>query len=234
MERDGAARSSDAAEAPNLVARVGLLFFSPGELFERLRQRPAWLDALLLLVAVNVVGNLLLPDELLRQMAESQLPADADPEALQGSVGFIRTFAIVGAILFTPLWAVLVAAYLLVVYNVFLAGEATFRQLMSVSVHALIVLTLGGLATLGLMVAGGEIGVALALHLLVPGLESGSWAYRFLHGINVFGLWTAAVLGIGVSRLYPRRGAGAAAALLVATYVILKAITASVPGMVGA
>lgn len=234
MEASHTAERGDGAEAPNLAVRVGLVLFSPAELFDRLRRRPVWLDVLLLLVALNVVGNLLLPEELLRQMAESQLPADADPQSLEGSVGWLRTFSIVGAIVFTPLWAALVAGYLLLVYNVLLGGEASYRRLFSATVHALVVLTLGGLLTLGLMVARGEVGVALALHLLVPGLESGSWAYRFLHGINVFGVWTAVVLGVAVSRVYPRRGVGGAVALLVGTYVVLKATAALLPGTGGA
>lgn len=224
----------DGDEAPSLALRIGLVLFSPAELFDRLRERPVWLDVLLLLVAVTVVGNLLLPEELLRQMAQSQLPADADPQSLEGSVGWLRTFSIVGAIVFTPLWTALVAGYLILVYNVLLAGEASYRQLFSATVHALVVLTLGGLLTLGLMVARGEVGVALALHLLLPGLESDGWAYAFLHGINVFGVWTAVVLGVAVSRLYPRRGAAGAAALLIGTYVGLKAIAALLPGTGGA
>lgn len=230
----GALGGADAATRAGLPTRIGWLLLSPATLFDRLRARPAWLDALLLLVALNVVGNLILPDELLRRMAESQLPADADPTALEGSVRFLRLSSLLGAVVFTPLWAVVVAAYLVLVYDVVLGGEAGFRRLFSASTHALLVLALGGLLTLALVVARGDIQTALALHLVVPGLEAGGWLYRFLHGLNVFGLWTAAVLGIGVSRLYPRRRAGPAAAFLIATYVLLKAGAAFVPALGGA
>lgn len=228
------AGEADARGAPNLAVRVGLLLVSPGELFERLRERPVWLDALLLLVVLNVVGSLALPDDLLRQMAQSGLPADADPAALEGSLGFIRTSTLVGAVVFTPLWAVLVAGYLLVVYDVVLAGEAGFRRLFSAWAHALVVLALGGMLSLLLMIARGEIGAVLALHLLVPGLESGGWWYRFLRGLDIFGLWTAVLLAIAVSRVYPRRTVRAAAAFLIGTYAILKAVVASIPGLAGA
>lgn len=229
----GTPGASEGPSAPNLLARIGLVFFSPAELFDRLKERPVWLDALLLLVALAVLGNLLLPEEILRQMAERQLPPDADPAQLEGSLRLLRIGSVVGALIFTPLWAVIVAGFLLVVYNVFLAGEATFRQLLSVTVHALFALTLGGLLTLGLMVASGEIGAALALHLLVPGLETETWLYRFLHGLNVFGLWTAVLLGIAVSRIYPARSAGSGVALLLVTYVFLKAISAFIPALAG-
>lgn len=222
----------DGATLPNLLVRIGLVLFSPAELFDRLRARPAWVGALLLLVALNLVGNLIVPEELLREMAARQLPADADPAALGDGVRFLRIGSIVGGLIFTPLWAVLVAGYVLLVYTVFLGGEATFRQVLSASVHALVILAIGGMLTLLLMIARGELGAALALHLLVPGLETGGWPYRFLHGLNVFGLWTAVVLGIGVGRVYVRN-AGPAIALLLATYVALKAIAGFIPPLAG-
>lgn len=232
MERADDRRSAGAG-ATNLAVRIGLLLFAPGELFERLRHRPVWIDALLLLLALNVVGNLILPEELLRQMAERQLPPDADPAALEGSMRFLRISSLIGAVVFTPLWAVLVAGYLLLVYDVLLGGEAGFRRLFSASVHALLVLALGGMLTLGLMIARGEVGAALALHLLAPGLEAEGWLYRFLHGLGVFGLWTAVLLGIAASRMYARRRAAPAVALLVGTYVVLKALMALIPGVGG-
>lgn len=225
--------AAERTTAPGLPARISLLLFSPGSLFERLRERPLWIDMLLLLVALNIVGNLILPEELLRQMAERQLPPDADPAAVEGSLRLLRIGSLVGGVIFVPIWAVIVAGYALVVYNVFLAGEATFRQLLSVSVHALFLLTFGSLLTLLLMIASGETGTALAFHLLAPGLDAEGWLYRFLHGLNVFGIWTAVVLGIGIGHLYPRRSAGAAIALMLGTYVVLKAVAATIPALSG-
>lgn len=236
MEERGsgeAVEETGGAKLPALPGRAARLLFAPAELFDLLRARPVWLDALLLLVALNVLGSLIVPDDLLSRMAESRLPADADPAALEGSVRFLRLSSLVGAAVFTPLWAVLVAGYLALVYDVVLGGEAGFHRLFSASTHALLVLALGGLLTLALVVARGDLQTALALHLLVPGLEAGSWLYRYLHGLNVFGLWTAGLLGVAVSRLYPRRRAGAAAAFLLATYAILKAGAAFLPAASG-
>ncbi len=42
----------------------------------------------------------------------------------------------------------------------------------------------------------------------------------------MFSLWTGAVLGIAVSRIYPGRSAGRAAGVIVGLYVVLVAIFA--------
>lgn len=232
-EGEAQIEAGEVEKLPHLALRFFQVFFSPAELFDRLKARPVWLGALLLLIVINVVGGLILPEDILRQLATAQLPADADPAALESSLSIFRVVSIGGGLVFVPILAAALAGLLAILYNVLLGGEAPYRQLFSIAVHALIVMTVGGLLTILLMRASGEAGAALALHLVAPGLETGSWIYRFLHGINVFGLWTAAILAIGVNRLYPKRAAGAAAILLVSLYVSLKAVFAFFPSFSG-
>ncbi|MFQ5680242.1 MAG: YIP1 family protein [Gemmatimonadota bacterium] len=225
--------TEEAGPLPNLAVRCIQVFFSPGELFDRLKAHPVWVGILLVLIALNVIGGLLLPEEILRQLAARQLPTNADAATLERSLSVLRIGGIVGGVLFLPVLGAAIAGILAVIYNVLLGGEARYRQLFSVTLHSLLVLSVGGLLTVYLMAASGEAGAALALHLLARGLDTGTWVYRFLHGINVFGLWTAALLGIGVSRIYPRREAGGAVTLLVGLYVGLKAIVAFFPSLSG-
>lgn len=229
----GAEAGSDAHEAeqaeplPNLVVRLLQVFFSPAALFDRLKQRPVWIGAILALIVLSLVANLLLPEEILRQAVQAQLGPDATAQQVEAAARVGAIVGRVGAVLFPPLVVAIVAGVLILIYNTLTGGEATFRQLYSATAHAFVITTLGGFLTLGLIVARGDVQVALALHVLAPGLETTRYLYRFLHGINVFGLWTAVVLGIAVSRIYPRRSAGSAAMLLIALYVLFKAAMAT-------
>jgi hypothetical protein len=68
--------------------------------------------------------------------------------------------------------------------------------------------------------------VSLSLDLLLPGLDEDGFVYGFLHGLNLFSIWAAVVLGIGVSRLYPKASAGSAAFAILSLYVVFKAVVA--------
>lgn len=215
------------ASIPSLPVRIVQVFTSPGRLFDSLKERPVWLGVLLFLVVVGAVANLLLPDEALRTIIEQNLPAGSDPSQVDDMVGFSRTWGVVFAIVGTPLSVAFVAGVLILAYNVVLGGEASYRQLFSAAAHSYVILTAGGLITLGLLVAGGS-QVVMSPALLLPDLGDG-YAARFLGRINIFALWTIAVLGLGVSRIYPKRSAGGAIAYLLVLYLILVALVA-IPG----
>lgn len=212
-------------ELPNLAVRVGQLFVAPGRLFDRLRERPAWLGAMLLVVALSLAGSLLLPEQLFRDAFMSGVPEGTDPAAVQGQMEFFLTLRHVLSAVIPPIVIVLTAGLLLFLFNLVLGGEASFRQLLSASAHAMLITTVGGLVVLPIMRATGDVQTALALHLLVPGLEEG-YLYRLLHGLNVFSLWTAVVLAVAVDRIYPSRAFGGAAATILGLYVGLKAVFA--------
>lgn len=229
------ATDSGAEGLPNLAVRFGQVFFSPGELFDRLRERPAWIGAILLLIALNLLAVLLMPEDLLRQMMEAQIPGGADPaqaqEQMDTMMRFGRISSVIGSLVMPLLATAVISGVVIAIYNGILGGEAAFRQAFSVTAHASFIYAVGGLLTLGLMIARGEPGVSLSLHLLVPGLGEG-YLYRLLRGLGFFGLWTSVVLALGVTRLYPKRSFGNAAAVLLGLYVAFKAVLAifNVPG----
>lgn len=214
-------------DLPSLPVRIGQVFFSPGALFDRLKQRPAWLGALVTLLVVSLLINALIPEELIRQLVLEQLPRDAEPGQIESAMRMAGIFRYVGPVVFTPLLVVALAGLVLLIWNLILGGEASFKQSLSVTSHTMFIPTVGGLLTVPLMIASNDATVALGLHLLVPGLDDESYLFRFLHGLNFFSIWAALVLGIGVSRLYPKKSAGSAALVLLSLYVVLKAVSAA-------
>lgn len=212
---------------PPLPVRVARVFTAPGPLFERLKERPAWVGVLILLIVVGAGASLLLPESAYRAMIAQQMPPNAEPAQVEGAVRFWRTFGPVLSAVLTPVSIGLVAGLLILAYNVVLGGEATYRQLFSATAHAYVILTAGGLVTLALLVAGGE-QVVMSPALLLPDLGTGYLA-RFLGRINIFAVWTMIVLGVAVSRIYPRRSAGGAVAYLGVLYALLVGLSA-IPG----
>lgn len=225
VDGDPRGTAASAPELPNLALRAVQVFGAPGRLFERLRERPAWLGALLLVVGISLASSLLVPEELVRQAFLSGLPEGADPSQVEGQLEFFLTFRHVLSAVIPPIAIVVVAGILLFVFNLLFGGEASFRQMLSATSHAMLIPTVGGLLTLPLMQATGDIQTAMALHLLVPGLEEG-YLYRFLHGLNVFSLWAGVALAVAVSRFYPSRTVGGASATILGLYVAMKAVFA--------
>jgi hypothetical protein len=212
----------DAAGLPNLLVRAGQVFVAPGRLFGRLRDRPAWAGALALAVAVAVAATLLVPEELFREFMLSQMPADAPADAVQSQVDAQVRFRWVPPLVGMPLGAAITAGILLFIYNLLLGGEGRYRQLVAVSSHALLIPAVGEMVTVPLRIQTQSFETSLALHLLAPGLEEGFLLF-FLQGLNVFALWASVVIGVGVSRVYPRSSAGSASAVVVGLFLALAA-----------
>jgi hypothetical protein len=218
---------------PNLLARIVQVFVSPAKLFDALRDRPVWFDAILVTMAVGLLVQFMIPAEVFRAEVIAGLPADATAEqieATENSLPFLRAVGWAMTIIGPFLFFALIAGFLKLVYGVFMGGEASFKQLFSATAHAEIISAAGALVTMPLMLSTGNLRSALSLQLLVPGLDNDTWLFGFLNGLNLFGLWTMVVLGIAVSRLYPRVSAGSAITFLVGVYVAVKAVFAALPG----
>lgn len=224
---DGSGGDGPDAELPSLPVRVARVFVAPGALFEDLRERPVWLDVLLVSIAVSLLVGFLLPEDVMRDAMLQQMPSDASEGDVETALQFAEVVRYLGAVLGPPLIALVLGAVLTFVFDLILGGNVGFRRYFSVSCHAGLIQTAGGLVMLPLIVATADVQTALALHLLVPGLEEG-FVVRFLRGLNVFGLWTAVVLGVAVGQLHDDRTAAGAAGVLLGLYVITKAAMAGI------
>ena len=224
---------------PSLPVRIAQVFVAPGTLFDALRQRPAWVGAVVGLIVVGaaaqLVSPLLIPEEVRRAVIENQMIAPGmDPAAAEQQVAFWLDMApVVGAgaaVVITPIVTALIAGLLMLAFNVILGGEATFRQLFSACAHASYVNLAGGLLAFALMMLGSETPI-LSPGLFLPEIEG--FIGRFLNGINVFAVWTCGVLGVAVSRIYPGRSVAAGTTYLLVLYLLLTAAGAAAAGLGG-
>lgn len=215
---------SAAAETrlPNLAVRIVEVFTSPGQLFEALRETPAWIGALLFIIGAGFLAQFFVPEDLIRDLIRAQAGPDTTSQQVDAALRIGAITRYIGSVLGPPIVFAIIAGILLLFYNVIQGGEGTFKQLFSATIHANLIGTIGGIAVLPLAIARGDLQTALALDLLVPGIDPSSFPFRFLHGVNVFGIWTIIVLGIAVSRIYPKVSTGGAIGFLTALYVLLK------------
>lgn len=218
------------AGTPGLPTRAMLVFAAPARLFDALREEPRWIGMMLVVVALSLLSALLIPEDVYVQAFLDQAPAEAPAEAVRQQADLFYGLRYAFAALGPPLVVLVIAGFLLFVFNVILGGEASFSPLFSATTHAFLIPALGGLLTVPVINATGDLNSALALHLLVPGLGEG-FLLRFLQGLNVFGLWASAVLGIAVARLDPARELRGAAGTVLGFYVGLKAVFALLGGL---
>lgn len=221
------------AELPSLPRRALMVFVSPAALFDRLGEEPVWLDVMVLVAALSLASTLLVPEELVREAMMQQAPEGTDAAEIDRMAGFVRTSGMVAAVVGPLFVAAVVAGASHLVFTLVLGGRGTYRKLFSAASHMMLVPTVGALLTVPLILATGDVQTTLALHLLAPGLETGSYPYRLLHGLNLFGIAGAAVMGLAVGRLYDRRSTGSAVAVMLGLYLVLKAAMAVFAGPAG-
>jgi hypothetical protein len=214
---------------PPLPVRVVQVFTSPTKLFDALVETPRWIGAALVVIGLGLIVQALIPVELIEKMALSNLPPDAPPEqveAVRQFMGASNVIRWVATILVPVLLIQFVAGFILLVWNAILGGDQRYVAILACTAHSYIVWAAGGVATLPILLAKQDLRTTFSLHLLTPFLEQGSYAYRFMAGLNLFGIWTMILLGVAVSRLYPKVSAGSACTVMVLAYVVMKAISA--------
>jgi hypothetical protein len=219
----------DGAALPSLPTRILQVFVSPAKLFDALAVTPKWLGAAAVVVGLGLIVQAVIPVELIREMALSGLPPDASPEqvaAVEQFMGATQAVRWAATVIVPILLILFVSGFILLIWNAVLGGEQRYSSILACTSHSYIVWAVGGVATLPLLLARQDLRTTFSLHLLTPFLDDSSYLYRFMAGLNLFGIWTMILLGIAVSRLYPKVSAGSACTVMVAAYVAMKAITA--------
>jgi hypothetical protein len=106
-------------------------------------------------------------------------------------------------------------------------GRVSYRQVLAVVVHAGVVLAVGRLVAAPLVYARETTASATTVGAWFPSFDEASPVARFLGAIDLFTLWWAVVLGIGVAVLSGRR-ARTCAAWIVSAYVGIALVLAAV------
>jgi hypothetical protein len=145
-------------------------------------------------------------------------------EQLEKNSGRMPYTTGISVLVVSPIIALIIAGILFAIFNAALGGEASFKQVFAVLVHA------GAVSALSTIFSGtmnyfrGTIGSAANLGVLLPMLPENSFAGRLLGMVDLFLIWWIIVLAMGLAVLYRRRTQPIAISLLTVYAVIAIAI----------
>ena len=235
---------STGADRPmSLPARFLGVVTAPGETFRAVAAHPRWLG-MLVLVTLIVAVFAALPmttdagqEAALRSQVEGMesFGMTVSDEAYEGMRRGMRfaPYTTAGSLLvFSPLFTVVIAGILFAVFNAVLGGEASFRQLFAVLVHASVISALQQLFTGPVNYFRGEVSSATNLLVLLPMVDPASFAGRALAMIDLFLIWYVVVLAIGLGVLY-RRTTQPIAMTLFGVYAVIVLAAAAVMSRLG-
>jgi hypothetical protein len=146
-------------------------------------------------------------------------------EQMQKRAGSMPYTTGITILVVSPIIAVIFAGILFAIFNAAMGGEASFKQVFTVLVHA------GALTALSSALSGvfhyfqpGSVGSIANLGALLPMLSETSFAAHLLGTIDLFLIWYFIILAIGLAVLYRRRTQPIAISLLSVYAVIAIAI----------
>ncbi len=194
------------------IGRVVGVLTSPGRAFESLRERPAWVLPLVLLIVAGLASYTMISgkldfEDVVRESILRSKPDAAEDEIQQAIDVYEKVgkpvsyvFLLVG----TPIFLLLGALGVHVAGRL-VAGEATFRQTWAVFTHAQMPQVVAALLSLPKILTTDEFdyesvqtGSVLPSNLgIFAPEEVGAGMLSLLSSIDVFSLWTVALLAIG-------------------------------------
>src|SRR5687767_11522293 len=127
----------------SLPARFLGIITSPKETFASVVAHPRWLGILLLTTLIVALGTSLpmRTEATLRASVEGMEAfgmqvSDQMYEQMRGRMWFAPYQTAISVLIFSPIMAVAISGVLFLVFNVVMGGNATFKQLFAVFVHA--------------------------------------------------------------------------------------------------
>lgn len=217
--------TSSAAPARGFVRRVFGILTSPRDTYADIAARPAWLGVLLLVLAVTVAPLMwLLSTEIgQRAVIDQQLQAieafggtvsDDQYRQMERMAPYARYFAAVSQVVVFPLAALVTAGIAFAIFNGGLGADAAFRQVFAIVVFSGVVMALRALFATPLNYANESLSSPTNLTAILPFFEDNTFGARFLGSVDLFLVWWAVNLAIGLGVLYKRRTAPIAATML--------------------
>ena len=209
----------------NLLARFIGVITAPKDTFQAIVPFPKWFG-MLALTTVLAAFFTALP---MTTDAGKQATLDQQVQSMQ-SMGFTVSDQMyeqmekgkarmpyttgISVLVIGPIMALIIAGILFAIFNAAMGGEASFKQVFTVLVHA------GAVSTLSAVLSGtvnyfrSGMGSVTNLGALLPMLPEHSLGANLLGTVDIFLIWYIFVLAIGLAVLYKRRTQPIAISLL--------------------
>ena len=216
---------------------------APRATFSALAQSPRWVDVLLLTLAVTFlcsavlleteVGRLALVDQWERSaLAFGQPVDDARYAVLLRASEYGTGYAALTALASGPVLVFGVSLLLFAVLTGMLRGSATFLQVVAIVAHAGVILALRQIVAAPFDYVRETLASPTALNAFFTMLDAASPLARFFGMIDLFVVWWASALAIGMAVLY-RRPAWRLAVGFIGAYAAAAALLALVMALAG-
>lgn len=230
---------NDSASGPpvprlSLVQRLVGVIVSPVDTFRSVAAHPTWLGVLVVqLVVVGAALAVFLLTDVGKAASVDQSVSSIESfggtvndqmyEGIRRQAEFAWIIQPLTVMIFGP---VIVAALAGVLFGVFtvMGGESTYRHVFAVVAHAGVVTMLQPLLTMPLNYQQQSMSSATNLAVFLPMLEEGSFLGSILGVMDLFYVWYAIVMAIGLAAVYRRRAAPIAVGLLAVLVVIGVAV----------
>lgn len=199
-----------------LLSRFVGIITSPKATFQNVVAHPRWFGMFALTIAIVLVctagpmftewGRQAALDQQVQVMESFGATVNDEMYAQMQSRMQIAPYTTgAGVLVMSVLMLLIVSGILFAVFNAAMGGNATFKQLLAVVVHAGVISALAQLFAAPLNYARGSMSSATNLAVLLPMLDESSFVAQFLGMIDLFMVWYVVVLAIGLGVLYNRR-----------------------------
>lgn len=204
MNTSGSSAAVAMAAPKNVVERIIGIFTDPRATMEDIAARPTWVVPLIIVVIASTAAGFLLKDVIVENTI-SQMQAknpNIPAEQLATTETWTRIMSWVGALVFTPLFFVVLAAVFLFVGNTVLGGEARFKTVFSMFCWSGMISLVSSIVNIPVMLSRGSAESATSLASLLSPDDNKSVLFHFLSQIDLFTIWWLVVLGFGMAAVY--------------------------------
>lgn len=212
---------------PSVLARAIGIITSPRATFEKVVQSPRPVG-IMLLVAVVMSLAIALPQftETGREAAlemqvhqterwTGQPVSDEQYSRMQAMSRFTPYFSLVSILIGLPIGALVISAIYWVIFNVVMGGAASFKQVLAINTHSMVISALATVIGAPIQYLKGTLSQVgpFTLGAVLPMLDERGFVSTFLGSISVFSIWGLIVAAIGLGVLYKRKTSSIALAL---------------------
>lgn len=203
------------------------MFTSPRATYQTIVAHPKPVGIMLLAILILAVSSAvpqfnptikqnILDQQIKAAEAGGRTMSDDQIAAMEKFSAFIPIVSVVGILVISPVIVMIFTGLYWLLFNVILGGTATFRQVLAVVSHSMIISSVGMALGAPIMILQGKMTNAgpFNLRALAMGAEPDSFLAHFLGSISVFQVWGIIVTSIGLSVLYRRKTGGIATTLL--------------------
>ena len=224
-------------EPMSVFSRFIGIITSPRSTFQHVVARPRWLGMYLLTAVIIAIfaalpmttdaGRQATLDQQVSQMEAFGVEvSDEMYEQMRQRTQYAAYTTAGGILLGSLVISLLTAAILWAVFNAALGGDATYKQILAVLIHAGVISALGQMFTGPINYFRGAVTSATSLGALLPIFDDQSFMGKLFGMIDIFIIWWLIVLAMGLAVLYRRKTQPIAYSLFGIYALIIVAIAA--------